>query len=102
VSSATVAELQADFGTYLKETESGPVVVTRRGKPVAVLLAVEEGDELERLLLAHSPRLRAILSAAKRRLDRGEGIPHEQFWAEVDAEAKERKKRRARTNSRHG
>ena len=31
------------------------MVVTRNGKAVAVLLAVEDDDELERLLLAYSP-----------------------------------------------
>ena len=46
---------------YLKETEEGPVVVTRNGKVVAVLLAVTDDDELERLVLAHSPKFQALL-----------------------------------------
>jgi prevent-host-death family protein len=35
---ASVADLKAHFSAYLKETEGGPVVVTRNGKAVAVLL----------------------------------------------------------------
>lgn len=31
-----------------------------------VLVGVEDGEEVERLLLAHSPKLRAILEAADR------------------------------------
>ena len=31
-------------------------------------------DELERLMLAHSPRLKAILAAARQRIDAGAGI----------------------------
>jgi prevent-host-death family protein len=37
---ASVADVKAHLSAYLKETEVGPVVVTRNGKAVAVLLAV--------------------------------------------------------------
>ena len=40
---------------YVKASLEGPVVVTRNGKAVAVLLAVTEDDELERLLLRTRP-----------------------------------------------
>ena len=47
---------QGAIKAYLKASTEGPVVVTRNGKAVAVLLAVTDDDELERLLLAHSPK----------------------------------------------
>jgi len=78
-----VADIKARFSSYLNETAAGPVVVTRNGKAVAVLLGVEDDDELERLLLAHSRKLRAILDAADRRIDEGKGIGHEEFWRRV-------------------
>jgi prevent-host-death family protein len=83
---ASVADVKAHFSAYLKASEHGPVVVTRNGKPVAVVLAVTDEDELERLLMAHSPRLQAILTAARERLQAGMGIPNERFWAEVEGE----------------
>ena len=83
---ASVAEVKAHFSAYLKASAEGPVVVTRNGKAVAVVLAVTDDDELERLLLAHSPRLQAILEAARQRIRAGQGIPEEQFWKEVEAE----------------
>lgn len=49
-----------------------------------MLLAVSNEDELERLILAHSPRFRAILDAAERRIEEGEGIAHEDFWREIE------------------
>jgi hypothetical protein len=52
---------------------------------VAVLLGVRDDEELERLLLAHSPKLRAILDAADRRIDEGAGIGHAEFWEQVDS-----------------
>jgi len=60
------------------------VVVTRNGKAVAVLVAVGDDDDLERLLMAHSPRLRAILAAARQRIQEGKGIPHDEFWEKVE------------------
>jgi prevent-host-death family protein len=82
---ASVAEVKARLSSYLKASVAGPVVVTRNGKAVAVLLGVENDEELERLLLAHSRKLRAILDAADRRIDQGAGIGHDEFWKQVES-----------------
>src|SRR5712691_4610418 len=82
---ASVAEVKARLSSYLKASAAGPVVVTRNGKAVAVLLGVSDDEELERLLLAHSRKLRAILDAAERRIEEGAGIGHEEFWQQVAA-----------------
>src|SRR3970040_1967579 len=81
---ASVADIRARFSSYLRAAARGPVVVTRSGKPVAVLLAVEEEEELERLVLAYTPRLRTILDAARQRIRAGAGIRHEDFWRELE------------------
>jgi prevent-host-death family protein len=85
---ASVADIKARLSAYLNETEKGPVVVTRNGKAVAVLLAVTDDDELERLLLAHSPKFQALLDKSRRQIEETGGIPHEQFWREVNAETR--------------
>jgi len=82
---ASVAEVKARLSSYLKASATGPVVVTRNGKAVAVLLGVSDDEELERVLLAHSRKLRAILEAADRRIDAGAGIGHDKFWQQVEA-----------------
>jgi hypothetical protein len=47
----------------------------------------------KRLLMGHSPKLQAILEAARKRFRSGAGIPHETFWREVEREiARKRKK----------
>jgi prevent-host-death family protein len=97
---ASVAQVKARLSAYLKASAHGPVVVTRNGKPVAVVVAVTDEDDLEQLLMAHSPRLQAILEAARQRIRAGEGIPHEEFWERVDRDtqaAKRGSKRRKRT-----
>jgi prevent-host-death family protein len=91
---ASVAEVKAKLSSFLDASAAGPVVVTRNGKAVAVLLGVEDDDELERMLLAHSRKLRAILDAAERRINEGAGIGHEEFWKQVETRSRAREKNR--------
>jgi prevent-host-death family protein len=81
---ASVADVKAKFSSYIKESEEGAVVVTRNGRPVAVLLGVHDDDEVERLILAHSRRLRAILERSKQQIRDGEQLSHEDFWKQVE------------------
>ena len=83
---ASVAEIKAKFSGYLKAGEQGPVVVTKNGKPVAVLLAITDEYEIERLLIAHSPRFRSIVELAERQIREGKGIKHEDFWRAIESE----------------
>jgi prevent-host-death family protein len=85
---ASVADVKARLSAYLKESREGPVVVTRNGKPVAVLMAVTDEDELERLVLAHSPKFQAMLDKSRRQIEETGGIPHEDFWRQVEAEGR--------------
>lgn len=93
---ATQNQVAAEFAEYVKAAKSGPVVVTSKGKPVAVLLRTEDEEDLERLLMGHSPKLQSILESARRRFRAGRGIPHEEFWREVEAESARRIRRRNR------
>jgi len=85
---ASVADVKARLSAYLKETQQGPVIVTRNGKAVAVLLAVADDDELERLVLAYSPKFQALLDKSRRQIEETGGIPHDVFWREVEAETR--------------
>ena len=83
---ASVANIKAKFSGYLKMSERGPVVVTKNGKPVAVLLSVSDEDEIERLALAYSPKFQKILEVAEQQIREGKGIAHEDFWREIESE----------------
>jgi prevent-host-death family protein len=102
---ASVAEVKSRLSSYLRASATGPVVVTRNGKAVAVLLGVNDDEELERLVLANSRKLRAILDAADRRIDAGGGIGHDEFWQQVEAANRSReqngsgKKRRTKRST---
>ena len=84
---ASVAEVKAKFSAYLKESKEGPVVVTKNGRPVVVLLPVEDEEELERMIMAYSPRFKKILGAARQGILKTGGIRHKDFWNEMEKEA---------------
>jgi prevent-host-death family protein len=83
---ASVAEVKARFSAYLKESENGPVIVTRNGRPVAVLLGMQDEDEIERLVLAHSPKFQVILEKTRQQIRDGQCLSEDDFWRELDAE----------------
>jgi prevent-host-death family protein len=85
---ASVAEVKAHLSAFLKESQEGPVVVTRNGRAVAVIVAVTDEDELERLVLAHAPRFQALLDRSRRQIEETGGIPHDVFWREVKTESR--------------
>jgi len=81
---ASVADVKAHFSTFLKDSKKGPVVVTRNGRPAAVLLSVEDEDELDRLAMAYSPKLQKLFALARQQIKEHGGIPHVDFWKEVE------------------
>jgi prevent-host-death family protein len=83
------------FSALLKTSEQGPIIVTRNGMPVAVLVGVQDEDEIERLVMAYSPRLRTIVEKSRRQIRAGHGIEHEKFWSDIEDPAST-KRRKAR------
>ena len=77
----SLAEVKARLSAYLQEAEkSGPVVITRNGKAVAVLVAPVDDDDLERLVLSRSPKFRALLARSRASIKAGRSLSHEEFW----------------------
>ena len=99
---ASVADVKAKLSAYLQESQKGPVIVTRNGKAVAVILAVTDDDELERLVLAHSPKFQAMLGAARQRIEATGGIPHKEFWQSVDVKNSKKTVSRRTLKKRNG
>ena len=79
---APIAEVKTHFSAYLKESEEGPIVITKNGKPAAVLLGITDQEEIERLVLAYSPKFQAILARGRQEIQETGGMAHEDFWQE--------------------
>ena len=84
---APITQIRTKFDAYLDACREEPVVVTKEGKMIAVLVSVVNEDELKRLLPAANPaEFRNILDTGKQQIMEGRGIGHEDFWQEMEAE----------------
>ncbi|MFN8474547.1 MAG: type II toxin-antitoxin system Phd/YefM family antitoxin [Anaerolineae bacterium] len=82
-----VAEAKAHLSAYLDECKTdGPIVITRNGKAIAVLIAPVDDDDLERLVLAHSPRFQALLDKSRRSIRETGGLSGDEIWDGVDGD----------------
>ncbi len=86
---APLAEVKDRFSAYIEESRESPVVVTRNGRPVAMLIAIEEEDDLDSLLLVHNPRFVQLLDDARQRVRITGGVSLEEFRRRLDAAAGE-------------
>jgi prevent-host-death family protein len=83
---APVADVKSRLSAYIAQCEAeGPIVITRNGKAVVVLIAPEDNEDLERIIVGRSPRLRAVLAKSRRSLKAGKGLSHDAFWRAVGA-----------------
>ena len=81
---APLADVKARLSAYLDQAESeGPIIITRNGKAVAVLIAPHDDDDLERLVLSRSPRFQALLDRSRRSIQAGHGLTADEFWRTV-------------------
>lgn len=81
---ASLADVKARLSAYIEELPTrGPVVITRNGKTAAVLIAPEDDEDLERLLLARSPQFQALLNKSRRSIRKGKGLSRDEFWRTV-------------------
>jgi antitoxin YefM len=88
---ASLADVKARLSAYIEELPTkGPVVITRNGKTAAVLIAPEDDEDLERLLLARSPQFQALLNKSRRSIREGKGLSRNEFWKAV----KERRRKK--------
>ncbi len=82
---ASLAEVKARLSAYVEQARTeGPVVITRNGKAVAVILAPIDDDDLENILLTRSPRFQAMLEQSRGSIRAGKDLTEDKFWAAAD------------------
>jgi prevent-host-death family protein len=81
---APLADVKARLSAYLEESsKNGPVVITRNGRAVAVLVTPTDDEDLENLVLSRSPRFQAILNKSRLSIKAGNGLARDDFWHAV-------------------
>jgi prevent-host-death family protein len=78
-----LAQIKDQFSAYVKESQESPIIVTRNGKPVAMLTGIREEDDLDTLILTKDPRFVQLIQAARERVRRTGGIKSDEFWRQV-------------------
>jgi PHD/YefM family antitoxin component YafN of YafNO toxin-antitoxin module len=84
MTTVTTEDIQKNLNDYLRKIAKGPIIVTRGGKPVAVLGAPDE-ETLYEWRLLNSPRFLAVLAEGRRQVEAGEVVSHEAFWKNLKA-----------------
>jgi len=88
-----IADAKARLSAYVDECSTeGPIIITRNGKPAAVLLVPADEDDLDRLMLARSPRFQALVDKSRRSIAAGKGLPRDDFWKSVRRRGRGNKK----------
>jgi prevent-host-death family protein len=65
----SLAEVKAGLSAYVEQAKTdGPIVITRNGKAAAVLIAPEDDDDLETILLSRSRRYQALLERSEKNM----------------------------------
>ena len=80
---APLAEVKDRLSAYIDAAKESAIVVTRNGKPVALLTPIREDDDLDSLLLTHDRRFIRLLAEARDRVRAGQYLTNEQFWREL-------------------
>jgi prevent-host-death family protein len=81
---APLADVKAGLSAYIEESQTeGPIVITRNGKAVAVLVSPVDDDDVESLVLARSPRLQRLLKKSRASIAAGRGLSAKEFWNTV-------------------
>ncbi len=81
---APLADVKARLSAYLEESSTnGPVIITRNGRAVAVLLTPADDEDLESLVLSRSPHFQALLNRSRKSIKAGKGLSRDDFWRAV-------------------
>ena len=68
-----ISEAVQSLGEYAQQISAGPVVVTKGGQPVAVVVSVENAD-MESISLSLNPEFMEIIDRSRARQEKEGGI----------------------------
>ena len=73
-----LSEVKDDLSRYVDLASREEIVVTRHGRPAAVLIGFEDDEDWFEYQLEHDPRFIARMDRARRSLEAGRGIALEE------------------------
>ncbi|MFB2836670.1 type II toxin-antitoxin system Phd/YefM family antitoxin [Floridanema evergladense] len=76
-----IEEIKNNLSGYLEIAEKERIVITRDGKPVGILIGLEDTEDWWEELLLQDPRFQAEVAQARQSLREGKGISIEEMRA---------------------
>ncbi len=83
-----MADATASLSDYARKARKETLIVTRRGKPVAVLMPVDAHTDLENLVVTTHPTFQAIMDRSEARYRAEGGLSTGQVRARLAARCK--------------
>src|SRR5688572_22708184 len=90
-----LADATGTLADYAKARRKGTLVLTRRGKPVAAVVPVEDVEDWEDLVVGSHPDFVALIERSRRLYKPGTGIPLEEMRRRYGPPRKTARKRSA-------
>lgn len=88
-----IAKASTLLAKYIADPNQEAVILTRKGKPLAILLPAQGGD-VETISLSLSPLFHAIMERSRESYDREGGIPIEEIRREFGLPPNAERKRK--------
>jgi prevent-host-death family protein len=74
VKEVPLSEIKDDLSRYLREAETQQIVITRHGKPAAVLIGFASEEDWFEYRLENDPRFLRRIEQARKSIQEGRGI----------------------------
>ena len=81
---APLAEVKAKFSDYIARSHKEAVIITKNGKPTAALVPINSDDDVERLMLRNSTKLKKMIEKSRKEFAAGKGLSHEEVWKKLE------------------
>ena len=82
---APVAEIKSKFSEFVTVSHKETIIVTKNGRPTAVILGVDNDDDLESIIISNSKLLHKKIDFSEMKMRKGMKVSHKAFWNKVSS-----------------
>ncbi len=87
-----VTKAQDSLASWARRLRGRPLIVTERGKPLMVLVPVEEGADVESVSLSMNPEFIALIERSRAQYEAGSGISSDEMRRKLGIKRKGERK----------
>lgn len=87
-----VTKAQDSLASWARKLRGRPLILTERGKPLMVLVPVEEGTDVESVSLSMNPEFIALIERSRAQHRPGSGISSDEMRSELGIKRKGERK----------